>query len=45
MDENESGLFDAERRRWDEEQEMLKADPAYLEWLEMIDKRTNEELH
>ena len=36
-------LEDTERRRWDEEQEILKADPGYQDWLDSLNKRTEED--
>ena len=42
-DENLSGAFDYERMRWDQEQELLRADPAYNEWLDYIDAKTKQE--
>lgn len=44
MDNDQDWLEATERREWDEWQEMLKADPAYLLWLESLTKQT-EELH
>ena len=41
--DNESGAFDYERMRWDEEQEILKADPGYRDWLDFLDAKTREE--
>lgn len=41
-DDNESGAFDFERRRWDEEQEILRADPAYHEWLDSLNTKRKE---
>lgn len=37
MDQNLSGAFDYERQRFEEEQELLRADPAYREWLAFVD--------
>ena len=34
--ENESGLLDYEAQRYEEEQEILRADPAFCEWLASI---------
>ena len=28
-----------EQQRYEEEQELLKADPAYLDWLESLDRQ------
>lgn len=33
-----------ERRRFDEEQELLRADPAYTEWLEQLKPKPLQEL-
>ena len=45
MDENDSNWLEAtERQQYEEWQEMLKADPAYLLWLESLKSQT-EELH
>lgn len=33
-EENLSGAFDYERERWEQE---LRADPAYVEWLDYIE--------
>lgn len=33
---------EAERQRWEEEQEILEADPAYADWLTFVDQRTEE---
>ena len=43
MENDHDWLEATERREWDEWQEMLKADPAYLIWLESLN--TQEELH
>ena len=43
MDENDQNWLEAtERREYDEWQEMLKADPAYLLWLESLKSQTEE---
>ena len=41
--EDESGLFDCERQHYEDEQEILRADPAFFEWLESIDHETTKE--
>jgi hypothetical protein len=37
QDENESGLFDFEQQRYEEEQDLLTMDPHYLAWVAMMD--------
>ena len=44
MDNDQDWLEATERQAWDEWQEMLKTDPAYLLWLESLNTQT-EELH
>lgn len=44
-DEDQSGMMDYERHRWEEEQQMLRADPAFLVWLESIDKPYEQEMN
>ena len=43
MENDQDWLEATERREWNEWQEMLKADPAYLLWLESLN--TQEDLH
>lgn len=35
--------FEQERRRFDEEQEILRADPAFFEWLESLNAESTKE--
>ena len=42
MENDQDWLEATERREWDEWQEMLKADPAYLIWLESLNTQTEE---
>lgn len=41
--EDDSGMMDYERQRWEEEQEILRADPGYTEWLNSIDELYEQE--
>jgi hypothetical protein len=34
---------ESEQRRYEEEQEMLKSDPGYAQWLDFIDAKTKED--
>lgn len=42
-DDNESGLLDYECQHWEEEQDILRADPAFNEWAASIENQRTEE--